>query len=141
MRSLPFEWVIAHIEQFGGNLNKVVVAGDSAGGNLAAIVAQHCRASGIRLAAQFLIYPATDLTAAADSAMLEYLGSRVSSLARRDPRVSPALAERRHGLATATSASAPRLPLPQDNVQSTARSPTPASPSFSGNIRPSTTGS
>jgi acetyl esterase/lipase len=111
-----FEWVIAHIDQFGGNLNKVVVAGDSAGGNLAAIVAQHCRAAGIRLAAQFLIYPATDLTAAADSAMLEYLGPRASILAR-DPRVSPALAERLDGLAPAIIGVGAHDFLYQDNVR------------------------
>lgn len=111
-----FEWVIAHIDQFGGNLNKVVVAGDSAGGNLAAIVAQHCRASGIRLAAQFLIYPATDLTAAADSAMLEYLGPRGSTLAY-DPRVSPALAERLDGLAPAIIGVGAHDFLYQDNVR------------------------
>jgi acetyl esterase/lipase len=110
------EWVIAHIDQFGGNLNKVVVAGDSAGGNLAAIVAQHCRASGTRLAAQFLIYPATDLTAAVDSAMLEYLGPRASSLAR-DPRVSPALAERLDGLAPAIIGVGAHDFLYQDNVR------------------------
>src|SRR6266542_481510 len=37
------------------------VAGDSAGGNLAAGVAQASRSNGPRLAAQFLVYPATDL--------------------------------------------------------------------------------
>ncbi|MFT4470525.1 alpha/beta hydrolase fold domain-containing protein [Arthrobacter sulfonylureivorans] len=111
-----FEWVIEHIDQFGGNLNKVVVAGDSAGGNLAAIVAQHCRAIGIRLAAQFLIYPATDLTAAADSAMLEYLGPGASSLAR-EPRASPALAERLDGLAPAIIGVGAHDFLYQDNVR------------------------
>ena len=40
---------------------RLAVAGDSAGGNLAAAVAQACRDGGPRLAAQFLVYPATDL--------------------------------------------------------------------------------
>ncbi|MEA2429296.1 MAG: acetyl esterase [Thermoleophilaceae bacterium] len=39
----------------------LAVAGDSAGGNLAAIVAQQFRGGGPEIAAQLLIYPATDL--------------------------------------------------------------------------------
>lgn len=111
-----FEWVVAHIEQFGGNLDKVVVSGDSAGGNLAAVVAQHCRASEIRLAGQFLIYPATDLTNATDGAMLEYLGPETSTLAN-DPRVSPALSECLDGLAPAIIGVGAHDFLYQDNVR------------------------
>ena len=55
------EWVAEHIDQFGGNPDKLCVGGGSAGGNLSAIVAVHCRNAGIPLAAQFLIYPATHL--------------------------------------------------------------------------------
>ena len=50
-----------NIGQLGGDAARLGVAGDSAGGNLAAAVAQACRDGGPRLAAQFLIYPATDL--------------------------------------------------------------------------------
>jgi acetyl esterase len=39
----------------------VGVAGDSAGGNLAAAVAIACRDAGIHLAAQLLVYPVTDV--------------------------------------------------------------------------------
>ncbi len=47
----------------------VVVAGDSAGGNLAALVAIAMRDAGIGgIAAQLLIYPATDLTMSTESA-------------------------------------------------------------------------
>jgi acetyl esterase len=53
--------VIARIAEFGGDANRVGVAGDSAGGNLAAATALACRDAGIRLAAQFLVYPATDV--------------------------------------------------------------------------------
>jgi len=53
------KWVVAHARELGGN-DTVAVAGDSAGGNFSAVVAQQLRDAGIRLAAQFLIYPATD---------------------------------------------------------------------------------
>ncbi|WP_326539188.1 alpha/beta hydrolase [Pseudorhodoferax sp.] len=52
-------WVVAHTAELGGNAT-VGVAGDSAGGNLAAVVAQQLRDAGMALAAQFLIYPAVD---------------------------------------------------------------------------------
>ncbi|HEU0084352.1 MAG TPA: alpha/beta hydrolase [Bradyrhizobium sp.] len=53
--------VIARISEFGGDAGRVGVAGDSAGGNLAATVALACRDAGIKLAAQLLVYPVTDV--------------------------------------------------------------------------------
>ena len=53
--------VIARIAEFGGDAARVGVAGDSAGGNLAAAVAIACRDAGIRLAAQLLVYPVIDV--------------------------------------------------------------------------------
>lgn len=53
--------VIARIAEFGGDSARVGVAGDSAGGNLAAVVAIACRDAGIKLAAQLLVYPVTDV--------------------------------------------------------------------------------
>jgi acetyl esterase len=56
--------VAAYIEDFGGDADRIAVAGDSAGGNLAAAVALACRhAGGPPLAAQLLIYPAVDFAA------------------------------------------------------------------------------
>src|SRR5207245_7727499 len=52
--------VIARIAEFGGDERRVGVAGDSAGGNLAATTAIACRDAGIGLAAQLLVYPVTD---------------------------------------------------------------------------------
>src|SRR5438309_2981192 len=52
--------VIARIGEFGGDHRRVGVAGDSAGGNLAAGTAIACRDAGIRLAGQLLVYPVTD---------------------------------------------------------------------------------
>ncbi len=54
-------WVGEHLDEFGGA--RLAVAGDSAGGNLAAVVAQQLRDSGgPELAAQLLVYPAVDVT-------------------------------------------------------------------------------
>jgi len=52
--------IIAGIAEFGGDSTRVGVAGDSAGGNLAAAAAIACRDAGIELAAQLLVYPVTD---------------------------------------------------------------------------------
>jgi acetyl esterase len=58
-------WVAEHVGRLGGDPRRLAVAGDSAGGNLAAVVAQAWRdgEAGDRppLAAQLLIYPAVDL--------------------------------------------------------------------------------
>ena len=54
-------WAAKSIEELGGDAARLAVAGDSAGGNLAAAVAQACRDGGPRLAAQLLIYPVMDL--------------------------------------------------------------------------------
>ena len=53
--------VIARIAEFGGDAARVGVAGDSAGGNLAAATAIACRDAGIKLAGQLLVYPVTDV--------------------------------------------------------------------------------
>jgi len=53
-------WAFAHAAEIGFDPARVAVAGDSAGGNLAAVVAQQLKArGGPRLGAQALIYPAT----------------------------------------------------------------------------------
>jgi acetyl esterase len=52
-------WIAQHLDEFGGD-PRLAVAGDSAGGNLAAVVAQALRDDGTPLAAQFLVYPAVD---------------------------------------------------------------------------------
>jgi acetyl esterase len=53
--------IVDRITAFGGDAKRLGVAGDSAGGNLAAAVAIACRDAGIRLAAQLLVYPVTDV--------------------------------------------------------------------------------
>ena len=53
--------VVGRIGEFGGDANCVAVAGDSAGGNLAAVSALAARDAGIKLAGQLLVYPVTDV--------------------------------------------------------------------------------
>ncbi|TQM02113.1 alpha/beta hydrolase [Pseudonocardia kunmingensis] len=52
-------WVAGHLDELGGD-RRLAVAGDSAGGNLAAVVAQQLHADGTAVTAQFLVYPAVD---------------------------------------------------------------------------------
>jgi acetyl esterase len=54
-------WVAAHAAAIGIDPSRLAVGGDSAGGNLAAVVAQQCRGVGPDLAFQLLVYPVTDL--------------------------------------------------------------------------------
>jgi acetyl esterase len=53
--------IFERIAEFGDDNERVGVAGDSAGGNLAATVAIACRDARITLAAQLLVYPVTDV--------------------------------------------------------------------------------
>ena len=54
------QWTRKNIETYGGNPKDLVVAGDSAGGNLAACMAHLCKKENIHLKAQILIYPWID---------------------------------------------------------------------------------
>jgi acetyl esterase len=63
-----FRWARDGAEELGGDPARVAVGGDSAGGNLAAVVSQQCATLGERgPSAQLLIYPATDLSREAPS--------------------------------------------------------------------------
>jgi len=56
------EWIAAHAGELGIDRNRIAVGGDSAGGNLAAVISHLARdRKGPELVYQLLIYPATDM--------------------------------------------------------------------------------
>lgn len=56
-------WTAAHADELGGDPDRIGVMGDSAGGNLAAVIAIMAREEGgPTVRHQALVYPATDLT-------------------------------------------------------------------------------
>jgi acetyl esterase len=54
------KWVSANATSLGIDANRISVGGDSAGGNLSAVVAIDARQNGPKIQGQLLIYPATD---------------------------------------------------------------------------------
>ncbi len=58
-----YAWLRAHGRELGADPSRVGVAGDSAGGNLSAVVSQHAAAAGVPVpTCQVLIYPAVDFS-------------------------------------------------------------------------------
>jgi acetyl esterase len=128
-----FRWAHEHAADLGAIPDKVAVGGDSAGGNLAAVVSQLARddsatqdPAGPLPVLQWLIYPRTDFTAKTRSLSLfaegflltkadmdwfeaEYLGG--SGIEPTDPRVSPLLADTLSGLPPALIVTAGFDPL------------------------------
>jgi acetyl esterase len=63
-----FRWVRAHATELGVDPERIAVGGDSAGGNVAAVVCHDlAKAGGPTPRFQLLVYPATDLTCSARS--------------------------------------------------------------------------
>ncbi|BBZ45074.1 alpha/beta hydrolase [Mycobacterium parmense] len=122
-----FTWAHEHAAELGAAPGRIAVGGDSAGGNLAAVVCQTARdRGGPAPILQWLMYPRTDFTAQTRSLSLfargfvltkrdiDWFGSqylRRSGIDRADPRVSPLLAESLAGLAPALIAVAGFDPL------------------------------
>jgi len=123
------EWILNQAGQLGADRTRWAVAGDSAGGTLAAAVAQHWRDRPHSPVMQALVCPALEFadfdlpshrayaegdgfTTAIMRQMADlYLGGTID---RRDPLVSPARAESLTGLAPAVIISAELDPLRDD---------------------------
>jgi acetyl esterase/lipase len=101
------KWVAAHAKELGVDPNRLAVGGDSAGGNLSAVISQLARdAGGPKIAFQLLVYPATEAELDTPSHKMftdyflttndifwfwaHYLRSPAD---RKDPRIAPALAK------------------------------------------------
>lgn len=95
-------WVLDHAIELGIDPERVAVAGDSAGGNLAAAATTQLAAEGTPIAAQALLYPALDRRQDADSYrefgsgyglgaadMAWFWGHYAAAELADDPRVSP----------------------------------------------------
>ncbi|WP_170312853.1 alpha/beta hydrolase [Prescottella subtropica] len=107
-----FRYAVEHAAELGIDPGRVAVAGDSAGGNLAAVVSLLTRADAVRPAFQLLFFPWLDMTSKRDSyrsfgdgyflteAQMDwYTGHYVPEVAdRTDPRASPLLADDLTGL-------------------------------------------
>jgi acetyl esterase len=59
---LALWWVARNADDLGADVGRLAVGGDSAGGNLATVVALRARKEGLPVAFQVLLYPGTDLT-------------------------------------------------------------------------------
>ena len=97
------KWVEANGASIGVDATRIAVAGDSAGGNLAAVISQVAKAEkGPRIALQLLIYPVTDTDVDTGSykenesgyflerdGMIWFFDHYLKGADRNDPRVAP----------------------------------------------------
>jgi acetyl esterase len=119
------KWVAAHAKELNADANRLAVGGDSAGGNLSAVISQLARdAGGPKIAFQLLIYPATEaeLDTHSHKNFTDYFLTKDDILYfwkhylrsaddRKDPRVAPALAKSFKGLPPALIITAEFDPL------------------------------
>jgi acetyl esterase len=109
------QWAYKNLDRLGANKARFAVGGDSAGGNFAAVMALFCRDNEIALAAQFLLYPATDTTKIGERDLREaYFNDHANQ--SLDPRASPLLAKSHVGLAPTILGVGPYDFLYRDNL-------------------------
>ena len=121
------QWIAANAGKLGIDRSRISVGGDSAGGNLATVIAMRCRdAGGPSLASQVLLYPVTDVSSfdtgsqrdfaenyfLTRAAMQWFTGHYLGPDGRADhPEVSPFLAQNLAGLPPALVITAEFDPL------------------------------
>ena len=108
------KWAAEHASEIGGDSRRLAVGGDSAGGNLAAVVARWARDRWVPVGLELLVYPVLDC-ALEPEASDEY-GYWVRSYLRAendaaDPDASPLRAADLRGVAPAVILSCARDPL------------------------------
>lgn len=118
-------WAHTHAADIDGDMTRLAIAGDSAGGNLAAVAAQWAQQQGIPLLQQLLLYPVTDCACNSSSyrdfgegyvltaeMMRWFIGHYLpNEQAADDPRASPLRQTDLSGLAPATIFTAACDPL------------------------------
>ncbi|WP_222865850.1 alpha/beta hydrolase [Aeromicrobium senzhongii] len=125
-----WDFAVDHAPGWGVDPTRIVVAGDSAGGNLAAVLAHHLRGRDVVPVLQLLLFPVTDLSTKhpsyaefregfflteqhMDWYAERYLADPADAL---DPRASPLLAEDLTGLPPAYVAVAGFDPLRDEGI-------------------------
>ena len=124
-------WIAANAATLGVDARRIAVGGDSAGGALAAIVAQQAKGAP-KIAFQLLLFPVTQLSEKTgsmhanaegyflDLATLEWFYDHYganSGIDKTDPRISPLLAKDFAGLPPAYLVTAQFDPLHDDGVR------------------------
>jgi acetyl esterase len=118
-------WIASNGDSLGGDASRIAVGGDSAGGNLAAVVAVEARDERIALRHQLLVYPVTDCTMSAASyeengagylltadTMDWFIGNYLGGAADpKDSRLSPLFTDTLQGVAPALVITAEFDPL------------------------------
>lgn len=127
-----YRWVLDHAGELGCDESRVAVGGDSAGGNLAAVVSVLARDTGWRIpVGQVLIYPVTDLRMSSRSHESFATGFLLTNdlmrwfrdcylrteADRLDPRASPLLTESLRNLPAAIITTAGFDPLRDEGRQ------------------------
>lgn len=123
------DWLSRDAATIGGDAQRLALAGDSVGGTLTAVVAQHAAASGLRLRHQLLLYPLTDwrFETASWAALGEWYPGKAlmgwfrqqylrNDAERDEPKAAPLRAASLRGVAPATVFTAEFDPLRDDGA-------------------------